>query len=55
MERVLYYIFRRGKAATGSYDSVQSSQYMEGDTFGIYEDGAYLSINVEGYKFKFLL
>lgn len=29
--------------------------YMEGDTFGIYEDGAYLSINVEGYKFKFLL
>lgn len=27
--------------------------YMEGDTFGIYEDGSYIGITVNGYDFKF--
>lgn len=29
--------------------------YMEGDTYGIYEDGSYIGITVERYEFKFLL
>lgn len=28
--------------------------YMEGDLYGIYEDGLYISIPVNGYEFKFL-
>lgn len=28
--------------------------YMEGDTYGIYESGCYISFRVNGYEFKFL-
>lgn len=28
--------------------------YMEGDTYGIYEDGCYIGLTVNDYNFKFL-
>lgn len=31
------------------------NDYMEGDTYGIYESGCYINITVNGYDIKFLL